>query len=206
MYETILIILILILATIAFNLTSAQSIKAKRQAQMYKRAASAMKDDNPDQKTIDLIGEEAYKAMTERIDKILRIHSHEPCITLNLTCGPDTREGSTELHTILPGTPLQLNMCKEGGVETVDIYNNGSRIGRLALLEAMTIKEIMKKNTIRAAYVAEQNCYGIEDSLQMAIIVFYEPKTKTKPTFTQAFTDFKEKRPKDIGIIDICEN
>lgn len=46
----------------------------------------------------------------------------------------------------------------------------------MALLDALEISEIMENNHIRGAYVSEQNCYGIEDSHQIGIILFYEPK------------------------------
>lgn len=187
-------------------MATSSSVRSKRTEQRRAAAEAAMTNTNSSQRTIDLIGEEAYNAMTERIDKILREHSHEPCVTLSLTCGPDTEEGAKELHSILPGTPIQLTLCNEGGVDTVDVYNNGLRIGRFALLEAMTIYEIMKNNVLRAAFVAEQNCYGIQDSLQLAIIVFYEPKTKTKPSLTQLFSHKKQKTASNSGSIEICEN
>lgn len=136
----------------------------------------AQTETQADARTIDLIGEEAYKEMTARIDALLARHGNQRCVSLELTCGPDTKAGAKELHSLLPGMRLELNICSEGGTRLVDVYSNGTRIGRLALSEASVLTSLMEGNSLKGAYVAEQNCYGLEDSHQMAVIVFYEPR------------------------------
>lgn len=187
MIDFLLILIILIASGVAFNLQARHDARSQREAlrrerieHLYGEPQYDAYDAAGDARTIDLIGEEEYHKMTERIDSLLRRHGHQPCLTLNLTCGPDTDEGADELHHILPGMPLRLNLCSEGGVQWVDVYYNGARIGRLALLESMTLRDAMRHNHIRGAYVAEQNCFGIEDSHMLAIIVFYEPKHDTE--------------------------
>lgn len=136
--------------------------------------------ENEVRKTIELIGEDAFRKMSERIDEILRSNAGRQALTLDLTCGPDTPEGAETLHTLLPGTSLQLVSCQENGVDMIDIYTDGRRIGRLALSEVETLRSIMKENSLRTAYVAEQNCYGIENSHTMSIVIYYEPRNECK--------------------------
>ena len=205
MLEVITIILIIALAGLAFNLQTAASVKMRRTDSRRRKAESVMHAAG-EQRTIDLIGEKTYKEMTERIDDILQKHSHQQCMTLNLTCGPDTKEGAAELHSLLPGTQLQLNQCTEGGVDWIDVYAAGARIGRLALLEASSVREISKANYIRGAYVAEQNCYGIEDSHRMALIIFYESKSLTRQSVSEFFFQRKPSSPVNPGKAEICEN
>ena len=205
MLEVITIILIIALAGLAFNLQTAASVKMQRGGSHRRQAESTMQLSS-EQSTIDLIGEKTYKEMTERIDEILQKHSHQQCMTLNLTCGPDTKEGAAELHSLLPGTELQLNQCTEGGVDWIDVYAAGARIGRLALLEASSVREISKTNYIRGAYVAEQNCYGIENSHRMALIVFYESKSLTRSTIGELFSRRRPSSLANPGKTGICEN
>lgn len=176
MMETLLIILIIALAALAFNMQARYEMRRRREAETaFESDIDRMRAPDQETRTIDLIGEEAYAEMTQRIDRVLRDHCHHPCITLELTCGPDSRNGNELLHKTLPGDPLTLNPCTEMGVEWVDVYSNGVRIGRLALEEAEEYGRIIRKAHVCGAYVAEQNCYGIEDSHRMSIIVFYEP-------------------------------
>ena len=58
----------------------------------------------------------------------------------------------------------------------------------------------MAENHIRGAYVAEQNCYGIEDSLQLRIIIFYEPKSGHIDSHDHAAV------PKNLSSYDLCLN
>lgn len=177
MYELILIILIVGLAAVAFNMQARYEMRMKRDEKRT-QMIEELRARHEDLRTVDLIGEKAYNDMTARIDNILREHCHQQCMTLEMTCGPDNRGCAEELHKLLPGDELCLEPCREGGVEWVDIYSNGLRVGRLALLEAGAVRDAMKSNHIRGVYVAEQNCYGIEDSHKISIILFYEPKEK----------------------------
>ncbi len=177
MYELILIILIVALAAVAFNMQARFETRLKRDEKRT-QMIEELRARHEDLRTVDLIGEKAYHDMTDRIDRILREHCHQQCLTLEMTCGPDNRCCAEELHKLLPGDELCLEPCRESGVEWIDVYSNGMRIGRLALLEAGAVRDTMKSNHIRGVYVAEQNCYGIEDSHKISLIMFYEPKEK----------------------------
>ncbi|MBD5205892.1 MAG: hypothetical protein HDS84_05910 [Bacteroidales bacterium] len=157
-------------------------------------------------RTIQLIGHKAYKEMTNRINNIVKRHRFQNSMTVSLTCGPDTFDGAHELHRLLPGEPLKLIMCRTSGVDTIDAYFNGVRIGRLALTEAYTISEVMKTNRIVGAYVAEQNCYGCLNSHQMNIIIFFEERKRQS-----AFTELIKKSMHSIAnskktTTEICMN
>lgn len=195
MISTIIIIGIILIATIAFNMQSRHEIKHRRQKEnlLYTRRpeeeensedrviiepVSTSDADKEIMRTIELIGHKAYEEMTDRINKIMHRHGSQNSATVSLTCGPDTLDGAHELHRLLPGQPLKLVNCRAEGVDTIDVYFNGVRIGRLALDEADTILSIMRDNSITAAYVAEQNCFGRIGSHQMDIIVFYEPRKR----------------------------
>ena len=178
MVDFLLILIILMASAITFNLQARHRVRTRREATRLRRSEELLRgqSDRAVDHTIDLIGEEEFQRMTERVNLILRRHGHQPCIRLNLTCGPDTPAGADELHHILPGMPLQLTLCSEGGVDWIDVYFNGPRIGRLALMESMILRDAMRSNYVRGAYVAEQNCFGIEDSHLLSIIVFLEKK------------------------------
>lgn len=183
------------MAAVAFNIQSRQQVKQKRLEENLLYSSQSDEDfknddrviidpvstteaDKEIMRTIDLIGHKAYVEMTERINRIMHRHGSQNSATVSLTCGPDTLDGAHELHRLLPGQPLKLVSCRAEGVDTIDIYFNGVRIGRLALEEAETILTIMRENSITAAYVAEQNCFGRIGSHQMDIIVFYEPRKR----------------------------
>lgn len=131
-----------------------------------------------DRKTIDLIGEKAYRDMNRRIDEIMQRHAAQRSLTLSLTCGPDNAYCARELHHLLPGEELNLLLCSEGGVEWVDAYHNGARIGRLTLIDSQEIRNRMNSHHVTGVYVAEQNCYEIEESYDLRLIMFYEPARK----------------------------
>jgi hypothetical protein len=175
MADVIIICIVIIAAGVAFCLQARHDMLATRRLLSHERFEH-LKEQCSETRTIDLIGEEAYHDMTARIERIIELHGHQACQTFTLTCGPDSADGSRELHRILPGCQLRLCACREDGVDWIDVYCNGARIGRMALLDALEISEIMENNHIRGAYVSEQNCYGIEDSHQIGIILFYEPK------------------------------
>lgn len=179
MVDFLLILIILMASGVAFNLQARHQVRARREAARRRCAREILRGQTGDagyDHTIDLIGEEEFHRMTERVDHIRKRHGHQPCMRLNLTCGPDTTAGADELHHILPGMPLRLTLCTEGGVNWIDVYFNGPRIGRLALMESMILRDAMRSNYVRGAYVAEQNCFGIEDSHLLSIIVFLEKK------------------------------
>ncbi|MDE7181273.1 MAG: hypothetical protein K2N88_08775 [Muribaculaceae bacterium] len=146
--------------------------------------ASDKKEETLMRKTIELIGFDAYIDMKERIEAIGKRHGSERSQIISLTCGPDTFDGAHELHRLLPGQPVKLVNCRVDGVEMIDVFYNGSRVGRLAFNDAVAVTKIMADNRITGAYVAEQNCYGCISSHQMDLILFYAPKQKL-PRFSE---------------------
>ena len=159
-----------------------------------------------DERTIELIGEEEFREMSRRIDSIMRRHAGHHGVTLQLTCGPDTKAGADNLHSILPGSPLHLVLCREGGVEWIDVYHCGDRIGRLALNEAALVMQLIKSNEIKAVYVAEQNCYGIEGSHKMIIIIFYVHQQDMDKSRAQSDAKRRLARCDGTRFLEICQN
>lgn len=208
MYEIILILIVLATVCVAFNLQTAIDARRLRQEITDTSHTSAATDtDETESRTIDLIGREAYRAMTERIDGILRKHAHHPCLSLDLTCAPTDRDGADELHRLLPGAELHLLTCNQGGVGWIDVYSNGLRVGRLALLEADAVGKILRCNHVCGVYVSEQNCFGIEDSHRLSLIIFYEDKQAEE---RQSIPAPSKSRSSDTALhpapVDFCKN
>lgn len=199
MIELILIILIIATSAIVFDLQNRRQRQARREARRLARL-DELRRNGADMHTVGLIGEEAYNAMTIRINHILDKHKMQPCISVKLTIGPDTKAAARRLHKILPGEEVKLNLCSEQGVKYVDVYSKGERIGRLTLMENLIVRETMETNHLRGAYVAEQNCYGIKDSHELSVIIFYEPKDCTAEHETRPQNAMGKMRA------DICEN
>lgn len=171
--------LVLTMACVVWAFSRSMALRERKQRADARRLAELEKLDsltrNPNQRTVDLIGKDAYSRMTQRINTVLQMHKRHKSITLTLTCGPDSRSGAEELHSILPGEKVEVNMTTEAGVEWTDVYSRGVRIGRFGLLADGLLRQISSANAIKGAYVAEQNCYGIENSCQLSVIFFFEP-------------------------------
>lgn len=201
------LILIFSFAIIVFNIQNTYRIRKTRAVKNFGHHRKIISGDckycSSKEKTIDLIGKEEYEKMNRRIDTILAKHASQKSICLNITCGPDTNDGSIELHKLLPGHEVQLVLCAEEGLFCVDLYHSGARIGRFTLIESLALRQLMKSNHIRGAYVAEQNCYGIETSQDIKIILFYESieeiEVKTNIHKTVA-------KKGDKISLDFCEN
>lgn len=202
MIDTIIILGILAIAGIAFNIQNRRAIADKR----GNGNPDKSEEDPEIRHTIDLIGKGAYKEMTERIERIMKEHSGHKNCRLSLTCGPDTFDGAHELHSLLPGQPVKLLHCRAEGVETIDVYYNGVRIGRLALNEARHLLSLLEHNSIIAAYVAEQNCYRKIGSHQMDIIVFYKQREKEKKDYHKIYSDIKIFKNRKEATKYICLN
>lgn len=202
MIETILIILIIACSVLVFNIQSKRETRARREAQKLARL-QALKNSGADMNTVKLIGEKAYHEMTDRINTIMERHKMQPCISVRLTCGPEGEGATRQLHKMLPGEEVKLVLCSERGAQYVDVYSQSYRIGRLALLEDMIVRDTMESNHLRGAYVAEQNCYGIKDSQELSIIIFYEPKgeIQCEKTLKLHKKDFRDRLAPGI-----CEN
>ena len=205
MIDIILITILILAAAVAFHLQARHDIRIRREERQRERIES-LKDECATLRTIDLIGEEAYDRMTEQIGKVLKRHESHCCTIVNLTCGPDSREGSEELHSLLPGVELNLVACSQEGLDCIDIYHNGARIGRLLLDDADQLFDIMKSSRITGTYVAEQNCYGIETSHQMCIIVFYKPAEKPANILKELKEAARRYAQKCATVTNICQN
>lgn len=202
MIDTIIILGILALAGVVFNMQNRRAIEHKREKRNHLGA-----DEDPEiSHTIDLIGKSAYREMTERIERIMKEHSGHKNCKLSLTCGPDTFDGAHELHGLLPGQSVKLLQCRAEGVDTIDVYYNGVRIGRLALNEARHLCSLLEHNSIIAAYVAEQNCYRKIGSHQMDIIVFYKRREIAKKDYHKINSGIRMYKNRKEATKNICLN
>lgn len=132
--------------------------------------------------TVRLIGETAYRKMCLCVEAITRKHIGQQRAIFPLNCPPLSRKGKELLHKLLPGDSLQINYTSEQGVPVIDVYAQGICIGRIALDEVDAIMEITRNRHITGIYVAEQNCYGIPDSLNLDIILYLIPKSGATET------------------------
>lgn len=207
MIDIIILIFTLVLVGVAFNL-KAKNDRIKRREELSRERLATLREGNIEEETKELIGEEAYERMTRMIDDILSTHRGEQCIALDLTCGPNTKFGSDELHSLLPGMKLNLVVCNEGGVECIDVYHNGARVGRFALTQAELVRETMRTNNIRGVYVSEQNCYGLEDRLQLSVIIFYKPMERpaVHSLIQNTRIEKHSKRISEMNLKDVCQN
>ena len=170
MLQVFLISTVVFFALVAFQVGA--QIKAERRREQRKKVVCEGFD-AASQATIQLIGREAYDEMTERIDRLLAAHANDSCVTVNLTCGSERREGSDRLHSILPGEPVTLAANTQGGLERVDVYSEGICIGSLLLVDAERALDTMRTKNVSGAFVAEQNGYGMSQGVALRVIIFY---------------------------------
>lgn len=127
-----------------------------------------------DLNTISLIGLDAFKEMSARIDRILHSHRGDKSISVTLTCGPSDTICAARLHTLLPGDSISLKIRDNKGVNVVDVFADDMKIGSLVLTEADAVISTLESNRLTGCYVAEQNCYASPGILSMSIIIFYK--------------------------------
>lgn len=130
-----------------------------------------------ERQTRALIGDDAYERMAGAVDRLLVRHKADKCVSVVLTSGPDGPGAANELHHLLPGDPLCLRRSPETGIDTVDVYADGYRIGRLLLGDADQVLAVMETAVITGVYVAEQNCYSDCQGTDLRLIVFFTPRT-----------------------------
>lgn len=118
----------------------------------------------------------SHEDITQKVNHLITRHKADKCITVALTSGAASREASLRLHSLLPGDPLCLRRNVEGGLELVDVYSDGYRVGRLLLGDAENAFKVMRDSIMTGAYVAEQNCYGDPSSVDLKIILFFTPR------------------------------
>lgn len=127
--------------------------------------------------TRHLLGDEKYERMSKNVDEILHKHRNDMCASLNLTSGTDSKEASLELHSLLPGDPIQLRIRTDETVAGIDVYSNGYRVGTLLLEDAEKGERLILENRVKGVYVSEQNCYDDPSILSLKLIVFYSAKS-----------------------------
>lgn len=145
------------------------------------RNRNLQNSDTTDSYTQKLIGEKQYQEMVKTVDKIRDKHSTDQCVVVSITAGPNTKSAERELHHLLPGQPLHLQKVSLSGMDCVDVYSNGQRVGRLMLGDADIVIKLMKSSSLTGVYVAEQNCYGDNNLLSLRIIVFHSPARRPVP-------------------------
>lgn len=126
-----------------------------------------------ERQTRRLIGNEAYDNMTKVVDGILKHHRFDRSVTVMLTSGPENSEAAAELHRLLPGDSLCLRRTTDKGLDMINVYSKGLRIGRLMLGDADAVSAVMDSAVLTGCYVAEQNSYGDCDTSSVGIIVFH---------------------------------
>ena len=123
-----------------------------------------------------LIGDDTFETMKFTVENILKRHKDDNGVTISLTSGCESAHASSVLHSLLPGDELSLVKNEECGLEMIDVYAAGYRVGRLLLGDADIALSVMRDNTLTGAYVAEQNCYGDCNIVDMKIILFFSPR------------------------------
>lgn len=173
MYDIIFFAALCLIITFALYLKARRDIRNK-----YSHIEENQEDPAAYDSTRSLIGDEAYEEMTRRVDTLLSIHRCDESVAVCLTSGPDNRPEADELHHLLPGEPVKLTRNDENGVECVDVYSRGFRIGRLMLADAEIAIEVMRDSMITGVYVAEQNCYGDCEDIAMRLVIFHCPERR----------------------------
>ena len=149
------------------RLEHAKNLKSTPSATMVSTAESA---------TRALIGDEIFETMKVTVSNLLEHHKADKSLTISLTSGCESRQAARVLHSLLPGDELCLRRNVECGLELVDVYAAGFRIGRLVLGDAERAFNIMRRSEVTGVYVAEQNCYGECSGVDMKIILFFSSR------------------------------
>lgn len=142
-------------------------------------------DEKKRSQTADLLGDEAYKRMTEKVDLVMHTHYRDNCRAVKLTSGTESGEGAKRLHHLLPGDDLYLQRADCGDVVAVDVYNEGRKVGTLMLSDAEVAVEIMSQKCVTGVYVAEQNCFGDCPKTDLTMIIFF--KERNAEDFSQPY-------------------
>lgn len=189
MIDVMLILIICLLAVAAARL---QMRMQRRQSGATSRYQATVSDkpasigvqeeslDGPLAYTISLIGQQAYDAMKMQVESVMNEHKGQPSTIFRLCRGADASDGRKCLHSLLPGDRLSLIPNLSGGLSRADVYSKGICVGSLLLTEAETALHMMSQYNVKGVYVAEQNCYGDVDGVDLSLIMFYQAKPKTQ--------------------------
>lgn len=184
--------LILIICLLAIAAARLQMRMQRRENGRASRYSTAVSDkpasigapeetlDDPQAYTISLIGRKAYDEMKIQVESVMNEHKGQPSTIFRLCRGADAADGKKCLHSLLPGDQLFLLPNLSGGLSRADVYSKGICVGSLLLTEAETALYMMNQYNIKGVYVAEQNCYGDVDGVDLSLIMFYQAKPKTQ--------------------------
>lgn len=173
MSDILIFLIFAVILTGTLYLKARYDVRRRREEELEK---IMIESDSQENATRRLIGDEAYERMEENVRGILSGHRADRSINVSLSTGPDTPQGEQEFHSLLPGDPLWLRRSSEEGVDVVDVYSGGYRIGRLMLEAAQRVISIMDKDVITGSYVSEQNSYGDCDTSSLGIVIFHTPR------------------------------
>lgn len=127
-----------------------------------------------EERTRSLLGDELYDDMVWRVEEVLARHASDSSQTMLLDTGPESHEGHTVLHSLLPGDMLELEMLEDQAA--VGVRAEGELIGLVHGGGARKVTRLMQLGLVTGAYVAEQNCYGMSDDVALKVIVFFRPE------------------------------
>ncbi len=139
-----------------------------------------MSDEKEDNSTAMLIGQESYDAMVKRVDELTARHSHDRCVLFRMTASCCNDISSHVLHMLLPGDRLILQKYRIGDMDCVAVYSRGVQTGSLMLDDAETYLSLAVTRRVTGAYVARQNCYQRPQSLDIELIVYYNPSASRR--------------------------
>ena len=186
------VMLILIICLLAVGAARLQMRMQRRQSGPASRYSATVSDkpasigvqeeslDDPQAYTVSLIGQQAYDAMKMQVESVMNEHKGQPSTIFRLCRGAETSDGKKCLHSLLPGDQLFLIPNLSGGLSRTDVYSKGIFVGSLLLTEAETALHMMSQYNVKGVYVAEQNCYGDVDGVDLSLIMFYQAKPKTQ--------------------------
>ena len=118
-----------------------------------------------EERTRSLLGDELYDDMVWRVEEVLARHASDSSQTMLLDTGPESHEGHTVLHSLLPGDMLELEMLEDQAA--VGVRAEGELIGLVHGGGARKVTRLMQLGLVTGAYVAEQNCYGMSDEVAL---------------------------------------
>ena len=129
--------------------------------------------------TIELIGLDKFKSMIRRIDYLSDLHVLDDNMIFNIVSGPTTIDGSSRLHTLLPGDKISVAVKESDDTQECELYSHGVRIGSLIFDEAARFIELQRTRHITGVYVSAQNAYGDSSDLSLEIVAFYSTEKKS---------------------------
>lgn len=142
----------------------------------YSRIVAAEKEESGlSVESLDALGATAVATMTSRVEAIMRRHRRDRCIAVALTSGADSGPASAELHHLLPGDPVWIQVDEEKP-DTVNVFSAGYKVGAISGPDAEKAKAIMKDNELKASYVCQQDCYEYYEKVAVRLIIFYQPQ------------------------------